>query len=132
MIDPLADGITFFFDWIKKGLWAQWLRLLFELAYSGLASFLWGFGVSVGALGTTILATVVASKPHIDAPMVFVLSLGSGALWSVQSMTRFLRSDEAKLLRSMKWVLPGDEAAAEINSSFQTITKANDLKGDQS
>jgi hypothetical protein len=46
-------------------------------------------------------------------------------------MTRFLRSDEAKLLRSMKWVLPGDEAAAEINSSFQTITKANDLKGDQ-
>ena len=76
MGDALAK---FILGRLEAGVWAQWLRLLFELAYSGLASFLWGFGVTVGALGGTVLA----GGAQIPSGLILTMGLGPGAfgLW---------------------------------------------------
>ena len=40
------------------------------------------------------------------------------------SMTNLIRSDDAKLLRGVKVVLPSAEALKEMDSDLQIITKA--------
>ena len=117
MGDALAK---FILGRLEAGVWAQWLRLLFELAYSGLASFLWGFGVTVGALGGTVLA----GGAQIPSGLILTIGLGAGSIWAVVSMTNLIRSDDAKLLRGVKVVLPSAEALKEMDSDLQIITKA--------
>jgi hypothetical protein len=109
---------------LEAGVWAQWLRLLFELIYSGLASFLWGFGITVGAIGGTVLS----GAAEVPSGLILTMGLGAGALWAVVSMTNLIRSDDAKLLRGVKLVLPGAEALQEMNSNLETITKSTDNK----
>jgi hypothetical protein len=118
MGDALAK---FILGRLEAGVWAQWLRLLFELIYSGLASFLWGFGITVGALGGSVLA----GAAEVPAGLIFVMGAGAGSLWAVVSMTALIRSDPAKLLRGVKIVLPSAEALKEMNSDLQTITKSD-------
>ena len=109
---------------LEAGVWAQWGRLLFELIYSGLASFLWGFGITVGAIGGTVLS----GAAEVPSGLILTMGLGAGALWAVVSMTNLIRSDDAKLLRGVKIVLPGAEALQEMNSNLETITKSTDNK----
>jgi Na+-transporting NADH:ubiquinone oxidoreductase subunit NqrE len=131
-LDP-ADAIAgLIWDKVKSGIWAEWLKLLFELAYSGLSSFLWGFGASVAAMGAVVFAAILDGKPHLDAGMVFVLGAGAGAFLSAIDMTTLIRSDQSKILRGLKFVLPGAEAAAEINASTQTLTKSDKIEKEKS
>ncbi len=120
-MDVFAGLAGFVLGKLKQSAVAQWWRLLFELIISGVLSFLRGFAVSVAALG----ASDLTSATHLEAALVFVLSLGAGAGWAAISMTVLLRSEQAKLLRGMTFVLPGDEAAAEINADVQMIHKSD-------
>lgn len=119
-MNPFNALATFVLGRLKDSAIAAWSRLLFELAYSGLASFLWGFGVTVGALGGTVLA----GGAQIASGLILTMGLGAGSIWAVVSMTNLIRSDDAKLLRGVKVVLPSAEALKEMDSDLQIITKA--------
>lgn len=100
------DGIaTFILGKIKEGIWAQWLRFLFEMGFSGIVSFLF-------IAGTTLITS------HS-----WTIGIGSGMLASAVCMTALFRREASKLTRGMLVVLPGGEAAKEIEASLQAIQK---------
>lgn len=119
-MDPFAGLADFVLGKLKQSAMAQWWRLLFELVSSGVLSFLRGFALAVAGMG----ASNLSGATRIEAALVLVLGLGAGAGWAALSMTSLLRSEQAKLLRGMTFVLPGEEAAAELNANLQTIHKS--------
>lgn len=90
---------------IKEGLWAQWLKFLFELAFSAVVSFLF-------SCGTLLFAKAPAG-----------IAIGFGMIWAGMALVYLFRRESSKLTRGMIVALPGDEAAKEMQSNFQTIQK---------
>ncbi len=126
-MDPLNDLATFVLGRIKQGMWAEWLRFLFELAFSGVVSFLTGFSGSLAACGVTLLS---GKAPSLTPAWALVIALGAGAGWAAISLTKKFRQASDKLTKGMSVVLPGAEAALELTNEFstQTITKTDKEK----
>jgi hypothetical protein len=109
-LDPLNDLATFVLGRIKQGLYAQWLKFLFELGFSAVVSFLFGCG----------------SLLFSHAPAA--VAIGFGMLWAAMAMTYLFRRESSRLTRGMLVALPADEAAKELNTNFQTIEKPTEEK----
>ena len=106
-MNPFDAIATFVLGKIKEGIWAQWLRFLFELLFSALVSFLF-------TCGTVLVSTRSAA-----------LAIGSGMIVASLSLTVLFRRESSKLTKGMLVVLPSAEAAKELATDFQTIQKSN-------
>jgi hypothetical protein len=109
-MDPLGDLANFVLGRIKEGLWAQWLKFLFELAFSAIVSFLF-------ICGSVLAATRSAA-----------VAIGSGMVMAAIAMTTLFRREKNKLTKGMLVVLPSAEAAQEIATDLQTIQKSDQEK----
>lgn len=104
-MDPLNALATFVLGRIKEGVWAQWLKFLFELGFSAVVSFLF-------VCGTVLASTRSAS-----------VAIGSGMVMAAIAMTTLFRREKDKLTRGMLVVLPSAEATQEIATDLQSIQK---------
>ena len=104
-MNPLDALATFVLGRIEQGVWAQWLKFLFELLFSAVVSFLFICG--------SVLATT-------RSPSV---AIGSGMVMAAIAMTTLFRREKNKLTKGMLVVLPSAEAAQEIATDLQTIQK---------
>lgn len=104
-MDPFGALATFILGKIKEGVWAEWLRLLFEMTVSALVSFLFVCG---GMLG-------VGQGPGE--------SIGTGMVMAALILVAFLRRDANKLTKGMFFVFPAGEAQKEIDTGLETLQK---------
>ena len=109
-MNPFDALATFVLGKIKEGLYAQWLRFLFELGFSATVSFLFTCGGMLVSGAT-------------DA-----MSIGIGMIWSALAMVYLFRRERTKLTAGMIVALPGDEAAKELQSNFEVIEKSKETK----
>jgi len=93
--DALAD---FVLGKIKEGLYAQWLKFLFELVFSAVVSFLFSSG-----------SMLADGHPNF------------GMIWAAMAMTYLFRRETSRLTKGMLVALPGEEAEKELAANFQTI-----------
>lgn len=107
-MNPFDALATFVLGKIKEGVWAAWLKFLFELGFSAAVSFLFTCG-----------GLLVASQP-------VVVAIGSGMVVASLSMTVLFRREQSKLTKGMLVVLPSAEAAKELATDFQTIQKSEE------
>jgi hypothetical protein len=92
-MDPLNDLATFVLGRIKQGLYAQWLKFLFEMAFSAVVSFL-----------------VMCGGPLVAGARAGI-AIGNGMIWAGMAMVYLFRRERSKLTAGMIVALPGDEAA---------------------
>lgn len=109
-MNPFDALATFALGKIKEGIWAQWLKFLFELSFSAVVSFLFSCG------------SLLALKISVE------IAIGSGMIWAAMAMVYLFRRETSRLTKGMLVALPGDEAAKEMNSDFQTIQKPEQEK----
>lgn len=106
-MDPLNALATFVLGRIEQGVWAQWLKFLFELLFSAIVSFLF-------ICGSVLAAT--------RSPSV---AIGSGMVMAAIAMTTLFRREKSKLTKGMLVVLPSAEATQEIATDLQSIQKSD-------
>lgn len=104
-MNPFDAIATLILGKIKDGIWAAWLKFLFELAFSAVVSFLFICGGALAADTDPLLA------------------IGLGMVMAALAMTVLFRRESSKLTKGMLVVLPSAEAAKEIETDFQMIEK---------
>jgi len=109
-MNPFDALAAFVLGRIEQGVWAQWLKFLFELAFSAVVSFLF-------ICGSVLAAT--------RSPSV---AIGSGMVMAAIAMTTLFRREKNKLTKGMLVVLPSAEAAQEIATDLQAIQKPDKEK----
>jgi hypothetical protein len=109
-MNPFDALATFILGRIKQGLYTQWLKFLFEMAFSAVVSFLF-------TCGTVLVSGRSAA-----------LAVGSGMVMAAIVMTVLFRRESSRLTKGMLVVLPGDEAAQEMATGLQVIQKADEEK----
>jgi hypothetical protein len=109
-MNPFDALATFALGKIKEGIWAKWLKFIFELGFSAVVSFLF------------ICGSVLVSNA---APAV---AIGAGMIAAALSLTYLFRRESNSLTKGMMVVLPGPEAEKELETSFQTIQKPDQEK----
>jgi predicted phage tail protein len=105
-MDPFQGLADFILGRLKQGVWAQWARFIFELAFSAIVSFL---VVGGGALIST---------------RNWPVGIGSGMVAAGIYATALFRRESSKLTKGMMVVLPSEEAAEEITAEVQEIDKS--------
>ena len=108
-MDPFGALASFALGWMKKTALAQWVKLIAELLFSGVVSFLFVCGTLLGSLA-------IAGTSHL-----WPIAIGAGMVASAVSMTALWRA--SPLTKGLTVVLPQEEAAKEIETNLQTITK---------
>ena len=103
--DAIEHGI---FDWIKKGIWAEWLKLLFLLIFSAVVSYL---VVDGGAL--------VKGIPEL-------IARGYGYLAAAGALTLCFITNGAKLFKDMSAIIPNQEVIAQLETEFQKVQPEKD------
>ena len=109
-MNPFDAIATFVLGKIKEGVWAEWLRFLFELLFSAIVSFLFTCG--------SVLVTTRS----------VAIAIGSGMVVASLALTVLFRRESSKLTKGMLVVLPSAEAAKELATDFQTIEKPEEKK----
>lgn len=104
-MNPFDALAIFVLGKIKEGLYAAWLKFLFEMLFSAVVSFLF-------ACGSMLLGKAPAG-----------VAIGFGMLWAAMAMTYLFRRETSRLTKGMIVALPAEEATKELNSNFQTIQK---------
>lgn len=105
-MNPFDALASFVLGKIKEGLYAQWLKFLFEMGFSGVVSFLF-------TTGGMMAAKVPAS-----------IAIGTGMVMAAIALTTLFRREKNKLTKGMLVVLPSAEATQEIATDLQTIQKS--------
>ena len=103
--DAIEHGI---FDWIKKGIWATWLKFLFLLIFSAVVSYL---VVDGGAL--------VKGVPEL-------IARGYGYLAAAGALTLCFSINGAKLFKGMSAIIPNQEVIAQLETEFQKVQPEKD------
>lgn len=103
-MDPLGALADFVLGKLKQSAMALWLKLLFTMAFSAAVSFLFVCGTALA----------------LAQPWAF--AVGSGMVMAAMAMTVLFR--RSALTKGLMVVLPGSEAAKEIETDFQTIEKS--------
>jgi ABC-type multidrug transport system permease subunit len=109
-MNPFDAIATLILGKIKEGIWAEWLKFLFELGFSALVSFLFVTGTALVADAESLVA------------------IGAGMIASALSLTVLFRRENSRLTKGMLVVLPSAEAAKEIATDFEIIQKAEQEK----
>jgi len=109
-MDPFQAGVNFILGRLKQSAAAAWMKFLFELGFSAVVSYLVTSGLAL-----------IAGKPELFAR-------GSGQVAAAISLAALFRRESSRLTRGMLAVLPGEEAALELNANLQTIQKSESDK----
>lgn len=109
-MNPFDAIAVFVLGKIKEGIWAAWLKFLFEIAFSAITTFLF------------VCGTILSTTEFVD------VAIGSGMVASALVMVVLFRKESSRLTRGMLVVLPNEEAAAEIARDFQIIEKTGEKK----
>lgn len=104
-MNPFDALASFVLGKIKEGLYAQWLKFLFEMGFSASVAFLF-------VCGSVLISTNKVA-----------LAIGSGMVMSALCATVLFRKESTRLTKGMLVVLPSAEADKEINTDFETIQK---------
>jgi hypothetical protein len=107
-MNPFDALATFVLGRIEQGVWALWVKFLFEMAFSAVVSFLF----TCGSVLTMTRSPSVA--------------IGSGMVMAAIAMVTLFRREKNKLTKGMLVVLPSAEAAQEIATDLQTIQKSKE------
>ena len=102
-MNPLDSLVTFILGRMKASALAVWLKLIFEMVFSAVVSFLFVAG-SMMVSGQTVSA-----------------SIGSGMVIAAICTTVLFRG--SPLTKGMRIVLPAKEAEQEIQTDIQTIER---------
>ena len=105
--DAIEHGI---FDWIKKGIWATWLKFLFLLVFSAVVSYL---VVDGGAL--------VKGVPEL-------IARAYGYLAAAGALTLCFITNGAKLFKDMSAIIPNQEVIAQLETEFQQVQPDKEKK----
>ena len=109
-MSPFDAIATFVLGKIKEGIWAQWLKFLFELGCSALVSFL-----IICGLGLAGSLAAPAMRPSV--------AIGLGMIAAAVSIVALLRRERSKLTSGMLFVFPQIEAQKEINTDLEILQK---------
>ena len=99
---PDAIG-NLIWDWIKKGIWAEWLKFLFLLVFSGMISYL----VTDG--GALILG---------DSELY---AHGSGEIMAAGAMLVCFTVNGAKLFKGMAAIIPNQEVISALETQYHEV-----------
>lgn len=103
------DGLAkYLLGRLEQKILQGWLRLIFQMAFSGLVSFLF------------VAGSVMLSTKSV------ITGIGSGMVISAMAMMVLFR--RMPQTAGMTVVLPGEEAAKEIITDWQISTRAEDKK----
>ena len=105
-MDPFQGLAALILGKLKESLIGLWLKFLFEMAFSGLVSFLLVWG------------SVLVSTRN------WALAAGSGGITAAVCMTVLFRKEASRLTRGMLVVLPQLEASKELTTDLLTIQKS--------
>ena len=93
MFDDVFEGLAdLIIGKIKEGIWARWIKFIFELVISGGGSFLLTHGA-------------VLLKTHS-----WMWAFGSAEIAAVLCVIALCRRESTRLLKGMFFVLPAEEA----------------------
>jgi hypothetical protein len=109
-VNPFDALAEFVLGKIKEGLYAAWLKFLFELGFSAVVSFLF-------SAGTLLFAKAPAG-----------VAIGFGMIWAAMALVYLFRRESSRLTKGMLVALPGEEAEKELAANFQTIQKPEQEK----
>jgi hypothetical protein len=104
-MDPLNALATFILGKMKESAMALWLKLVFTMLFSATVSFLF-------TCGSVLLTT-----------RSWTIAAGSGMIMASLAMTVLYR--KSALTRGLTVVLPAAEAAKELDTDFQTISRGD-------
>jgi hypothetical protein len=99
---PDAIG-NFIWDEIKKGIWAQWLKLLFLLVFSGLVTYL------------------VVDGSYLMAGKSELVARGYGYTSAAGALILCFVTNGAKLMKGMSAIVPNQEIVATLTTEFQKV-----------
>lgn len=99
---PDAIG-NFIWDEIKKGIWAQWLKLLFLLVFSGVVTYLCVDGGCLVGGSSELIAR------------------GNGYVAAAGALVLCFILNGAKLLKGMTAIVPNQEVVAALETEFQKV-----------
>lgn len=105
-MNPFDALASFVLGKIKEGLYAQWLKFLFEMGFSAIVSFLFTCG------------GLMAAKTPAS------IAIGTGMVMAAIALTTLFRREKNKLTKGMLVVLPSAEATQELDTNLQTIQKS--------
>lgn len=99
--DAIEHGI---FDWIKKGIWAKWLKFLFLEVFSATVTYL------------TINGSLLSGgKPEL-------IARGFGQLAAAGAMVLCYKINGAELFKDMPAaVIPNQEVIAQLETEFHEV-----------
>ena len=103
MLDPFGALADFVLGKMKQSAMALWMKLLFTMAFSAIASFLFICGSLLSVKVTPAVA------------------VGTGMVVAAMAMVVLFR--RSPLTKGLMVVLPADEAAKELETGFQVIQK---------
>jgi hypothetical protein len=121
-VDALNALATLIVAKIKEGIYAAWLKFLFELVFSAVVTYLFTAG--------TILAgtELTGALPALPAADLDLIARGAGMVAAAVSLTAVFRKEAGRLTKGMFVVLPSEEAAKEIATNLQVIEKPGEKK----
>src|SRR5580704_639584 len=119
-MNPFDALAIFVLGKIKEGLYARWLKFLFELGFSGVVTFLFICG--------GILAGGAVVDSDIGMAVWVIVAIGSGMVASAIAVTALFRRESNGLTKGMIVALPSAEAAKEIATDLEYIEKPGEKK----
>ena len=119
-MNPFDALAIFVLGKIKEGLYARWLKFLFELVFSGVVTFLFVCG--------GVLAGGAVVDSDIGLAVWVAEAIGSGMVMSAIVMTALFRRESNGLTKNMIVVLPSAEATKELATDLQYIEKPGEKK----
>jgi hypothetical protein len=104
-MDPFGALANLILGKLKEGLWASWLRFLFEL----------GFSATIGFLGTAG-GLLMAGKP-------IPVAIGTGMVTAAACMLYLFLRESAKLTKNMLIAIPAAQWEEENSENIKLIQK---------
>ena len=116
------DATSWISAWRRDTKMFEWVTLLTTLTFSGVTSFLYTAGATLaGAAGAIGIVGASGVGTSIPRDLLWPVAIGAGMLRSAVVMAALWRS--SPLTRGTTVALPGEEAATEIKTSTQILTK---------
>lgn len=104
-MDPFQGLASFILGKMKDSTVGLWWKLIFEMVFSGVVSFL------------TVCGSLLASGVR------YSVAIGTGMVTAAVALTYLFRKETSRLTKGMLVVLPSLEANKELNTDLQSIQK---------
>ena len=116
------DMTSWISAWRRDTKLFEWVTLLTEIAFSGVTSFCYVCGATLaGAAGAVGIVGASGYSTSIPRDLLWPVAIGAGMLRAAVIMSSLWRN--SPLTKGTTVALPGEEAATEIKTPTQVITK---------